>query len=89
MVSSYCKFSFKQGKRGLVRVWLSANDHIHRRDPLQHIQADNLPESSLQPIPLYNRAPMLRNNEAYSWMMKKGSDYTELEMLSPDSLPFP
>jgi hypothetical protein len=31
---------------------------------------------------------MLRDNEAYAGVLKKGSDYSELEMLGPNSLPF-
>jgi hypothetical protein len=30
---------------------------------------------------------MLGNDEAYAGVMKKGSDYSELEMLTPNSLP--
>ncbi len=31
---------------------------------------------------------MLGNDEAYAWVMQKGSDNSELEMLTPNSLPF-
>jgi hypothetical protein len=31
---------------------------------------------------------MLGNDEAYARMMQKGSDDSELEMLSPNALPF-
>jgi hypothetical protein len=31
---------------------------------------------------------MLGNDEAYAGMMQKGSDDSELEVLSPNSLPF-
>lgn len=50
--------------------------------------ANYLPDSSLQPISFHYRTTILRNDEAYAGMMQKGSDYSELEMLGPNSLPF-
>jgi hypothetical protein len=82
------EFALEWGECGWVGFGPSANDHINGINPLQDVQADDLPESSLQPISLHNRATMLRNDEAYAGMMQKGSDYPELEMLEPNPLPF-
>jgi hypothetical protein len=64
------------------------DNYINGRKPPQDSLADNLTESSLQPIPLHNGATMLRNNEAYAGMMEKGSNESEIQMLSSNSLSF-
>ena len=89
----YLHFPFKeltlQGREGgRISFGPSANDHVDGRNPLQDVRADDLPESSLQLVTLHNGASMLGNDEAYAWMMEKGSDDPELEMLSTNSLPF-
>ena len=81
------KLVLECGKCGRISFGPSANDHVDRRDPLQDILADDLPESSLQPISLHDGATMFRNDEAYAPMMEKGSDDSEVQMLSSDSLP--
>lgn len=86
-IPSRTELSLERGKRGSICVWLSANDHVDGRDPLQHTQADNLAKSSLEPIPLDDGASVLGNDEAYARVMQKGSDHSELQMLSPNSLP--
>jgi hypothetical protein len=73
---------------GRIGFGPSANDHVDGRNPLQDILADDLPESSLQLITLHDGATMLGYDEAYAWMMQKGSDDPEVEMLSSNALPF-
>ena len=73
---------------GRIGFGPSANDHVDGRNPLQDVQADDLPESTLQLITLHDGATMLGNDEAYAGMMAKGSDNSELEVLEPNPLPF-
>jgi hypothetical protein len=68
------KLTLEYSEGGGIRFGPSTNDHVHGRDPLQDILADDLPESSLQLISLHNRATMLGNDEAYAGMAEKGSD---------------
>jgi len=82
------ELAFEQRKWCGVSLRASTNDHVNRRKPRQDMLADNLPESSLQPVPLHNGATMLRNNEAYAGMMEKGSNKPEIQMFGPNTLPF-
>jgi hypothetical protein len=86
--SSGLKLALEGCKGSRIGFWPSANDEVDGRDPLQDVQADDFPESSLQLIPLHDRVAMLGNDEAYAGMMQKGSDDSELEKLGPNSLPF-
>lgn len=81
------KLTLEYSECGRVGFGPNTNDHIDGRNPLQDILADDLPESSLQPISLHDRATILRNNEAYARMREKGSNDPEVQMLSSDSLP--
>jgi hypothetical protein len=72
------KLTLEYSEGGGIRFGPSTNDHVHGRDPLQDILADDLPESSLQLISLHNRATMLGNDEAYAGMAEKGSDDSEV-----------
>lgn len=82
------KLALEGSEGGRIGFGPSPNDYIDGRNPLQDVQADDLPESSLQLITLYDGATMLGNDEAYAGMMQKGSDDSELEILEPNPLPF-
>lgn len=54
----------------------------------EELLPNDLPQAPFDGVPLDAVAAVLGHDEADPWMMQKGSDDPELEVLGPDALPF-
>ena len=77
-------------ERRFVGSWSSAYNNISSQhwNERENLTAQDLPKSPFQAVPLHNRMPVLRNNDAYPWMTQKGSEDPNLEVFGSSSLPF-
>ena len=79
---------------GLERRFIRSRSSVYNKISSQHwnerenITAQDLPKSPFQAVPLHNRMPVLRNDDAYPWMTQKGSEDPNLEVFGSSSLPF-
>jgi hypothetical protein len=85
-----CQLGTQHLERGLVGLRAGTNDHVHAqsRNTGKNLAPYNFAKASLQTVAFHDGVPVLRNNDADSWMMQKGSEDPNLEMFGSSSLPF-
>jgi hypothetical protein len=75
---------------GGVRFLSGSNCHVDsesRPQRRKQLDADELPESPLEAVPIYCGMSMTRNDDAHAWMSERGSEDSDVEVHGPDSLP--
>lgn len=72
----------------MIGLAASPNDNIHGRKYPEEMHADDGAQLPLQPVSHDAVLSVLRHDNPHSRMTKKGSYNPELEVFSPDPLPF-
>jgi hypothetical protein len=77
----------QNGKRHIISLGVHANQNINSWQFREYTCAHDFPQSPLQSISLYSIVSILRNNETHPRMKQRGSDSSDLQMGSPNTLP--
>ena len=90
LLHSGCELCAECLERRFVGLWSSSYNKISSEhwNQWENLTAQDLPKSPFQAVPLHNRMPVLRNDDAYPWMTQKGSEDPNLEVFGSSSLPF-
>lgn len=79
----------KHVEGGAIRARTGSNDDVRRHEAQRKdLASHDLAKPALEAIPLDDRVPVLRDDDADSWMTQKGSEEPNLEVLGSSSLPF-
>jgi hypothetical protein len=77
-------------ERGAVCLSARSNGEVHGRacsQRRQEVDANELAEPALEPVPIDGSVTVARNDDAHARMRERGSEYSDVEIHSPDSLP--